>query len=65
MGTSTSGHDDRLRALADLGLGPRPDADMEYFAHRVRDLLGVPVAVVSLVQADRQVFPGQCGLAQP
>lgn len=38
---------------------------MEYFAQQVRDLLRVPVALVSLVQADRQVFPGQCGLAQP
>jgi serine phosphatase RsbU (regulator of sigma subunit) len=38
---------------------------MEYYARRVRDRLGVPVALVSLVQADRQVFPGMVGLAEP
>ena len=56
----------RSRALAALGLGAWPDADMDYHAQRVRDRLGVPVALVSLVQADGQVvFPGQCGLEAP
>jgi serine phosphatase RsbU (regulator of sigma subunit) len=62
---NTSTDTERLRALTALGLGARPDADMDYFARRVRDQLGVPLALVSLVQADHQVFPGQCGLAQP
>lgn len=55
----------RLRALAELGLTEASDPGMEYFAQRVSALLGVPVALVSLVQADRQVFPGMTGLGQP
>lgn len=56
----------RSRALAALGLGAWADPDMDYHAQRVRDRLGVPVALVSLVQADGQVvFPGQCGLEAP
>ncbi|MBD8606699.1 SpoIIE family protein phosphatase [Aeromicrobium sp. CFBP 8757] len=55
----------RLEALADLGLTERSDARMERFAERVRDQLGVPVSLVSLVQADQQVFPGMCGLPDP
>jgi GAF domain-containing protein len=38
---------------------------MEYFAQRARRLLGVPVALVSLVEADQQVFPGMAGLPEP
>lgn len=38
---------------------------MERYAQRVRDLIGVPVSLVSLVQADQQVFPGMCGLPDP
>lgn len=55
----------RLRALAELGLTEASDPGMEYFARRVRALLGVPVALVSLVQAERQTFPGMSGLDQP
>ncbi len=38
---------------------------MERFARLVAETLEVPVALVSLVEADRQVFPGQVGLAEP
>ncbi|GAA1881850.1 hypothetical protein GCM10009836_73870 [Pseudonocardia ailaonensis] len=38
---------------------------MEAFAARVRRLLGVPVALVSLVRRDEQVFPGMTGLPEP
>lgn len=55
----------RLSALAELGLSQRSDARMERFAERVRDQLAVPVSLVSLVQADQQVFPGMCGLPDP
>ncbi|MEV7831704.1 SpoIIE family protein phosphatase [Streptomyces subrutilus] len=55
----------RLRALALTGLSAAPDAGMERFAGMVARLLDVPVALVSLVEADRQVFPGMVGLAQP
>ncbi|MET0822152.1 MAG: GAF domain-containing SpoIIE family protein phosphatase [Aeromicrobium sp.] len=55
----------RLSALADLGLTQRSDDRMERFAERVRDQLDVPVSLVSLVQADQQVFPGMCGLPDP
>ena len=52
----------RLEALADAGLSAAPDPDMELFAGRVRRWLGVPVALVTLVHPDEQVFPGAAGL---
>ncbi|MBB4908532.1 SpoIIE family protein phosphatase [Actinophytocola algeriensis] len=54
-----------LRALAEVGLGARPDSGMEWVAHRVCELLRVPIAVVSFALADRQVFPGLCGPPAP
>jgi GAF domain-containing protein len=59
------GDPDRLRALAESGLSAASDPEMERFALRVRRWLDVPVALVSLVQPDQQVFPGQVGLPEP
>ncbi len=56
---------DRLRSLADTGLRAQPDEAFDRFARLVADLLDVPVALVSLVDADRQFFPGETGLPQP
>lgn len=55
----------RLRALAESGLTEVSDPGMEYYANQVRSRLGVPVALVSLVQPDQQVFPGMVGLPEP
>ena len=55
----------RLRALAEAGLGAMADPRMEAIAERVRRRLQVPVALVSLVQHDSQVFPGAAGLPEP
>jgi len=55
----------RLQALERTGLGAAPDPVMDAFAARVRERLGVPVAFVSLVGADRQVLPGAAGLGEP
>ncbi|MDD7938211.1 SpoIIE family protein phosphatase [Actinomycetospora lutea] len=55
----------RLAHLAESGLGPRVDDRMEWFAARVRRWLEVPVALVSLVRPDEQVFPGAAGLGEP
>jgi GAF domain-containing protein len=55
----------RLRALAETGLAAEPDTRMEAFAERVRQRLGVPVSLVSLVRPDAQVFPGAAGLPEP
>lgn len=55
----------RLEALADAGLSSAADPDMELFAGRVRRWLGVPMALVSLVRPDEQVFPGAAGLPEP
>ncbi len=38
---------------------------MERFARLVARMLAVPVALVSLAEAGRQVFPGMVGLAEP
>jgi serine phosphatase RsbU (regulator of sigma subunit) len=55
----------RLEALRQVRLSASADPGMERFARLVADTLGVPIALVSLVEADRQVFPGQVGLAEP
>src|SRR4051794_13373030 len=52
----------RVLALVESGLSAAPDADLEMLAERVRRRLRVPVALVSLVQPDQQVFPGMAGL---
>ncbi|MGA5304017.1 SpoIIE family protein phosphatase [Nucisporomicrobium flavum] len=41
------------------------DAAFDRFASMVKRLLGVPVALVSLVDDERQFFPGQVGLPEP
>jgi serine phosphatase RsbU (regulator of sigma subunit) len=55
----------RLAALEQVGLGPAADEGMERLARLVASMLQVPVALVSLVEQDRQVFPGMVGLAEP
>src|SRR5258707_8393367 len=55
----------RLEALRQVRLSASADPGMERFARLVAETLGVPVALVSLVEADRQVFPGQVGLTEP
>lgn len=55
----------RLAALAFTSLGPDPDPAFDGFARLVRAAVGTPVALVSLVGDERQVFPGQCGLPEP
>jgi len=55
----------RLGALQRTGLSASADPGMERFARLVAGQLGVPVALVSLVEQDRQVFPGQVGLGEP
>jgi GAF domain-containing protein len=55
----------RLQSLARVGLGAEADPEMQAVADRVRRWLGVPIALVSLVEPDRQVFPGMAGLPEP
>ena len=55
----------RLAALRQVGLGAAADPGMERLARLVASTLQVPVALVSLVEKDRQVFPGMVGLAEP
>ncbi|MGC4896382.1 SpoIIE family protein phosphatase [Micromonospora sp. DT31] len=56
---------DRLRSLAETDLDAVADESFDRFARLVGDLLDVPVALVSLVDADRQFFPGAAGLPEP
>lgn len=41
------------------------DASFDRYARIVRRTLGVPVALVSIVEESRQVFPGAAGLPEP
>ena len=57
---------DRLRALAATGLlDAAPEDSFDRVTRLIRRALDVPVALVSLVDADRQVFKSQQGLAEP
>src|ERR1700759_3127387 len=52
----------RLAVLREAGLSAAPGEGM---GRLVASMLGVRVALVSLVEAGRQVFPGLVGLAEP
>lgn len=53
----------RLTALGDTGLlGTRADPELDRLAALTARLLGVPIALVSLVDADEQRFPGLAGV---
>ncbi|MGY1838417.1 MULTISPECIES: SpoIIE family protein phosphatase [unclassified Modestobacter] len=49
----------------DTALPARSDPAFERFARLVRRQLDVPVALVTLVSAEQQVFPGAVGLPEP
>jgi GAF domain-containing protein len=53
---------DRLAVLDLTGLGSEPDIVLDGYCSAVQQALSAPVALVSLVRADRQEFPGQAGL---
>ncbi|WP_424922082.1 GAF domain-containing SpoIIE family protein phosphatase [Streptomyces sp. wa53] len=55
----------RLEALRLAGLSAAADPGMDRFARLVSRVLRVPVSLVSLLETDRQVFPGMVGLAEP
>jgi GAF domain-containing protein len=55
----------RLESLQRVCVGAEPDEAFDRFASLVKRLLDVPVALVSLVDDERQFFPGQVGLAEP
>ena len=54
----------RMRSLRRACVGTEPDEAFDRFAAMVCRLVGVPVALVSLVEAGRQFFPGECGLGR-
>jgi len=54
------------RVLPDIvSLPALPDEEFDRFAAMVRRLLNVPLALVTLVDARQQVFPGAAGLDEP
>jgi GAF domain-containing protein len=56
----------RLAAVRATGLVDGPaDAGLDALARLCAKLLDVPVALISLVEADRQFFSASCGLPQP
>ncbi|MFE9383329.1 GAF domain-containing SpoIIE family protein phosphatase [Streptomyces sp. NPDC007025] len=55
----------RSEALRLAGLTAAADPGMDRFARLVTRFLRVPVALVSLLETERQVFPGMVGLAEP
>ena len=53
----------RRRALARAGLlEPHSDETFDRLAEEVKETLGVPVATVTIVEPERQLFPGAVGL---
>jgi diguanylate cyclase (GGDEF)-like protein len=56
----------RLAAVRDTGLvEAQHDVQLERLNKLATELLGVPVSLVSLVDEDRQFFPGEVGLSEP
>ncbi|GAA0489400.1 hypothetical protein Ade02nite_73640 [Paractinoplanes deccanensis] len=55
----------RLRAVARLGLGSGADPAFDRIAGIVERLIDAPVALVTVLGADRQHLPGQVGLPAP
>ncbi|SNY29347.1 GAF domain-containing SpoIIE family protein phosphatase [Paractinoplanes atraurantiacus] len=55
----------RLRAVSRLGLGGGADPAFDRIAAIVERLIDAPVAVVTVLTADRQHLPGQVGLPAP
>ncbi|MFE2553696.1 GAF domain-containing SpoIIE family protein phosphatase [Streptomyces sp. NPDC059355] len=53
------------QALRWVGLTAASDTGMDRFARLVSRVLRVPMAFVSLVEADRQILPGIFGLTEP
>jgi diguanylate cyclase len=54
----------RVAALREIGiLDTDPEPEFDRFTRLATDLLGVPVALVSIVDRDRQFFKSACGLA--
>ena len=57
---------DRISAIRKSGLLDRPGSEQFHLlTEHVRVALGVPVAIISIVDEDRQVFAGHCGLPSP
>ena len=48
----------RLRRLAELGLGDRPDPQLDEFARRIGDITRAPLAMVNFIKDDRQYLGG-------
>ncbi len=55
----------RLRSVARAGLGARADQAFDRIAVLVERLVDAPVALVTVLEADRQLLPGQVGLPAP
>ncbi len=60
-----TGELNRSEALLRAGLTASADHGMDRFARLVARFVRVPVALVSLLETDRQVFPGMAGLKEP
>ncbi|MDX3659677.1 SpoIIE family protein phosphatase [Streptomyces sp. ID05-26A] len=57
--------DARENAVHATGLTAHADIGMDRFARLVVRVLDVPIALVALVEPDRQIFPGLIGLGEP
>ncbi|AZK97576.1 MULTISPECIES: GAF domain-containing protein [Streptomyces] len=49
---------ERTRRLRTLGLGDRPDACFDAFAHRLADVFAAPYSIVNFIDENRQFFAG-------
>lgn len=66
MSESVSNPPGRLREIRLSGLLDRPGSEQfQLLTEHVRISLGVPVAIISVVDENRQVFAGHCGLPEP
>lgn len=57
--------DRRLRAVELTGLTAAPDLTFDALARAAATALRVPICLISLLDAERQFFPGACGMPSP
>jgi hypothetical protein len=61
-----AGHDEHEGMDGPIGVcAPGEERSFDHYARLVRRLLHVPTALVSIVEAHRQIFPGVVGLPEP
>ncbi len=56
---------ERLAAVSALLPGPSGDPELDRFTDLTSKMLGAPTSIITFIEADRQVYASQVGVAEP